>query len=89
MCFKQHVEKVHEIEQSHKSAKAQIAIRVVLKKSGSNHHTMIASKRSDCLICYQILHKNVSLRAMLAQFMKMRTYKIVGFVMKVFLINVF
>ena len=40
--LKKHVEEFHEIEQSHKSAKAQSAIRVVLKKSGSNHHTMIA-----------------------------------------------
>ena len=42
LVLKKYVEKAHEIEQSHKSAKAQIAIRVVLKKSGSNHHTMIA-----------------------------------------------
>ena len=44
MCFKKHVEKVHGIEQSYnskslnKGVKAQVAIRVVLKKVNQNTH---------------------------------------------------
>ena len=55
-CNKKHVWKVHEIRTTAKSIKAQVAIRVVLKKIESNHHTLITSwnsKSSKCLICYQ------------------------------------
>ena len=36
MSLKKHVEKLHEIKETHKSAKAQVAIRVVLKKVNQN-----------------------------------------------------
>ena len=90
MLYITHVEKVYETEQSHKSVKAQVAVRVVLQKIESNHHTMITSwnsKTSKCLICYQSFHKNVNLRNMLTQVMKIRSHRNVGFVIKVFLIK--
>ena len=49
-------EKFMRLEQPQKSIKAQVAIRVVLKKIESNHHTLITSwnsKSSKCLICYK------------------------------------
>ena len=45
-----------------------VAIRVVLKKIESNHHTLITSwnsKSSKCLICYQSFSQNVNLRDIL------------------------
>ena len=44
MCFKKHVEKVHGIEQSYKRVKAQVAIRVILKKWTKTHICWIYDK---------------------------------------------
>ena len=44
MCFKKHVEKVHGIEQLYKLVKAQVAIRVILKKWTKTHICWIYDK---------------------------------------------
>ena len=77
MLYITHVEKVYETEQSHKSVKAQVAVRVVLQKIESNHHTMIKSwnsKTSKCLICYLSFHKNAKLKNMLKKFMRLNKH---------------
>ena len=55
MCFKKHVEKVHGIEQSYKRVKAQVAIRVILKKWTKTHICWICDK-SFCNKCVLTKH---------------------------------
>ena len=57
MLYITHVEKVYETEQSHKSVKAQVAVRVVLQKIESNHHTMITSWNSKTSQVSNLLSK--------------------------------
>ena len=86
--LKKYVEKVHKIGATIQKSKRLSCNKSWFQKAESYHHTInefIESKNHPSVqFVIKVFHKNMNLRIMLTQFMKMRIHTIVGVVIKVF-----